>query len=66
MKVCAITLMAGPGGVIHPGQVFDAPDDKAKALIDGRYAVQVGASPAPIETAMIIPLTETRRGRPRK
>lgn len=67
MKVRAITLMAGPGGVIHPGQVFDAPDEKAKALIAGRYAVPVGGKIASIETAMVVPVAETRkRGRPRK
>jgi len=64
MKVRAITLMAGPGGVVHPGTVFDAPADKAKALIDGCYAVAVEGKAAPIETAMVVPIVETRkRGR---
>lgn len=35
-----ITLSAGPAGIRLPGQVYELDESDAKALIDGRYAVE--------------------------
>ncbi len=42
MRIEMKTLYAGPDRTISPGQVVDLPDDEARELIDGGYAVQVG------------------------
>lgn len=46
MRIRLRTLMAGPGGVRQPGEVFDATEDEAFALVLGRYAEFVDP-PAP-------------------
>ena len=65
MKVRAITLMAGPGGVVQPGSVIDVADDHGRQLIAERYAVaiELPGAPGPIETTMAKPKRETRKRR---
>ncbi len=41
MKVRMKTLMAGPDGVLQPGQVVDLPVEQAETLIAGGFAVAV-------------------------
>lgn len=57
MRIQMVTLMAGPDGVLEPGQIADLPAAKAQALIDGGFArpAKEGKAPAPIETEMIKP-----------
>lgn len=43
MKVTMVACMAGPNGVAKPGTVLDVPADKAKELLDGRYAREYDA-----------------------
>lgn len=47
MKIKMLSLMAGPGGTRHPGQVCTVGEDvtaaEAKQLIAGGYAVEVAA-----------------------
>lgn len=38
MKVQMKTIMCGPDGTGHPGQVVDVDDDRAIALVEGGYA----------------------------
>lgn len=38
MKVLMKTLACGPGGTLHPRQVYDLPDEQAAALFEGGYA----------------------------
>ena len=39
MRIVLRTRYAGPRGTAGPGSPMDLPDDEAKALIDGGYAV---------------------------
>jgi hypothetical protein len=57
MRIQMVTLMAGPDGVLEPGQIADLPSAQAKALIDGGFArpAKEGKALAPIETEMIKP-----------
>lgn len=76
MKIRLISLMAGPAGVVQPGQVIDMqPDSYAEAMVAGGYAEKVEAkdaapmaSPAPAETTTAAPPenASTRRPRPPK
>lgn len=61
MRVKLKTLMAGPEGSAHPGQILDLPADRAQALVAGGYAdamepeaqgTQEAATLATPETAM--------------
>ena len=62
MRIQMVTLMAGPDGVLEPGQIADLPAAKAKALIDGGFArlpkEAAKAAPPPgaeIESEMLEP-----------
>lgn len=46
------TMMAGPSGVVQPGEVIEVGDDAARALVDGGFAIWVDA---PVETATVAP-----------
>jgi len=37
-----ITLLAGPGATVQPGEELDLPDDVARAMIRGGYATPIG------------------------
>ena len=72
-----ITLYAGPAGVMQAGETHDVEPAVAAALIAGKYAVEVKAAPAVVETADLVteenvetsvppegePLHPSRRGR---
>jgi len=47
MKVKIKTLLAGPGGIIQPGQIADVDPEQAVALIAGGFAVAVEGMPEP-------------------
>jgi hypothetical protein len=54
MKIRLKTLMAGPGGVVRPGEVVDLPGDQARELIAGGFAElaeKPKPEPPPIKTA---------------
>jgi hypothetical protein len=57
MRIQMVTLLAGPDGVLQPGQIADLPAVQAKALIEGGFArpAKEGKALAPIETEMIKP-----------
>ena len=66
MRVKMRTLMAGPSGVVKPGDVIQVSSEYGAELIAGRFAIAVDAwecvetmSEQPAETAM------RKRGRPR-
>ena len=42
MRVKFLTVSAGPGGVIRPGDVIEVSEGEAKLLIDGGYAEALG------------------------
>ncbi len=47
------TIMAGPDGVLHPGQVVSMEDAQADDLVEGGYAeYTVPARARPVETAV--------------
>lgn len=50
MKIKMLSLMAGPGGVRKPGQIFDLPPVEAEVLIAGGYAEKLAA---PVETPVV-------------
>lgn len=45
MKIKLLTLMAGPEGTFPPGSLLDIEEIKAKALINGKYAVSMEPEP---------------------
>jgi len=47
MKVRMLSLAAGPDGVLLPGAEVEIPDDPARALVAGGYAVAVGSASSP-------------------
>lgn len=55
MKIKMKTLAAGPDGVFLEGKTYVSPndlsDEKAKALVDGEYAVIHAEKPQAVETA---------------
>jgi hypothetical protein len=51
MRIRLLTLSAGPGGVIQPGQVVDLPEAMGQALVDGGFAVRVGVQTPPVKSA---------------
>lgn len=64
MKIRANTLIAGPTVIIHPGQEAEVPDAFGQDLIQGGYAVRIGA--VVIETAEAKPAVETAEATPTK
>lgn len=61
MKVTMRTLSAGPTGTLRPGQTYDLPDEEAKQLIAGNYAVPAsrGTAAGQAEKAVATERTET-------
>jgi hypothetical protein len=59
MKIQLFTLMAGPKGVVQPGEIINLPAKKAQALIKAGYAQPVTALKRKKETATA-PQRETR------
>ena len=74
MKVRLLTLMAGPTGVVEPGQEIEVDGEMAHALIAGGFAVTLGgrpSAPAPTlapETTTLAPAERAVMppGRPRR
>ncbi len=60
MKIKMLTLQAGPDVVREVGHIYDVPQAEAKALIDGKYAVEVKRD-VPVERAVRV--ATGRRGR---
>ena len=58
-KIMMKTLAAGPSGSLIPGQVVSLPNEEAKQLVAGGYAVYEKA--AEIETATAQPPENTMR-----
>ena len=50
MRIRMMTMMAGPEGVVHPGEVVEVTEEKGAALVKEGFAELVG-QPA-LETAM--------------
>lgn len=48
MKILMKSLSAGPEGVRSPGKIYEVPDNEAKGLLEGGYAV---AAPEPAAQA---------------
>lgn len=44
MRVTMRSLSSGPNGQLLPGNTYDVPDDEAKQLIAGQYAVPADRS----------------------
>lgn len=65
MKIRMRTTMAGPKGVHSIGDVIDLPKGEAYALVEGRYADQVGEPEADIESASVAAPENTARARAR-
>lgn len=49
MRVRMNTVMAGPAGIVFPGQVLDVALSLARDLVAGRYAVALDELPKPPE-----------------
>lgn len=63
MKISMKTLASGPTGVLRPGVVYNLPEEEAKQLIDGRYAVAVEDStpaPGPDAAKVVVPVEESK------
>jgi len=57
MKVQMKTLLAGPSGTAHPGQVVDVSEATGQALVQGGFAEEI--IPKPPKSAPEEPETET-------
>ena len=60
-KIVMKTLSAGPNGSYSPGQLVSLPDEQAKELVAGGYAVYEGGKAPEIETATAQPPENTMR-----
>ena len=63
MKISMKTLASGPTGVLRPGVVYDLPEEEAKQLIEGRYAIEA-KTPDPASGAdaakVVVPVEESK------
>lgn len=48
MRIQQLTILAGPDGTRSPGEVWDAPGELAKQLIDGGYAAKAPSKVAEV------------------
>lgn len=63
MRIKMLTIQAGPNGTREAGQVVDVPDEEARQLIAGGYAVEFKRQ-EPVERAVRAPSSSSsRRGR---
>ena len=60
-KIMMKTLAAGPSGSLIPGQVVSLPDEEAKQMVNGGYAVYEENKAAEVETATAEPPENTMR-----
>lgn len=59
MRIRMLTIMAGPDGIVHPGQEVDLAPERARELIDGGFAEAI-ARPEPEKA--VKPKPETAAG----
>ena len=60
-KIIMKTLAAGPSGSLVPGQVVSLPDEEAKQMVNGGYAIYEENKAAEVETATAEPPENTMR-----
>lgn len=64
MQIRMKTVMAGPEGTRHPGQIVEVSVREGEALVSGGFAEQVGAQEPEIMETAEAPAAETTAGTP--
>jgi hypothetical protein len=64
VKVKLLVGLSGPTFTLEPGDIYECDDSEATRLICARYALPIVEQV--VETAAVVPVAETRKGRGKK